>query len=96
MQVFDSNKAPHRGPFLFANVMCGVIDSCWIHAKYDVWQLKVGIKHLNREDSMTRPIKVSFNMAILVASVALANHFLPVAQVTMQSMTQSISEITGK
>lgn len=36
MRMFDSNKGPNWGPFLFANVICGVIDSCWIHAKYDV------------------------------------------------------------
>jgi len=36
MRMFDGNKGPIWGPFLFANVICRVIDSCWIHAKYDV------------------------------------------------------------
>ncbi|WP_157804716.1 hypothetical protein [Stenotrophomonas maltophilia] len=45
---------------------------------------------------MTRPIKAFFNIAILVAGMALANHFIPVAQVTIESMSHSISEITGK
>ncbi|HFL6159504.1 TPA: hypothetical protein ACXM54_001280 [Stenotrophomonas maltophilia] len=45
---------------------------------------------------MTRPIKAFFNVAILVTGMALANHFIPVAQVTMESMSHSISEITGK
>lgn len=45
---------------------------------------------------MTRPIKAFFNVVILVAGMTLANHFLPVVQVTMESMSHSISEITGK
>ncbi|HDX0957073.1 hypothetical protein [Stenotrophomonas sp. PSU_St142] len=45
---------------------------------------------------MTRPIKAFFNVAILIAGMAFANHFLPVVQVTMESMSHSISEITGK
>lgn len=45
---------------------------------------------------MTRPIKAVFNVALLVAGMALANHFIPAAQATMESMSHSISEITGK
>lgn len=45
---------------------------------------------------MARPIKAFFNVVILVAGMTLANHFLPVVQVTMESMSHSISEITRK
>lgn len=36
MVMFERYKGPNWGPFLFANVICAGVDSCWIHAKYDV------------------------------------------------------------